>query len=304
LVDRMGKSRPLPLPPQFYSHPRFSPDGKQLAYATDDGRDAIIWIYDLKGDSPPRRLTFTGRNLYPIWSSDSRFITFQSSSGGDRGIYHQRADGTGSAERLTTADQSSPHIPDSWSPDGRTLSFSITGTGAMSRVIMTVSLDGDKKPKALLTAPPGLAQGNSEFSPDGRWFAYNSNEPDGRVFHVFVQSFPPGAKYELPEGNVGPVWTRDGKQLLYNTGVLGNNRPLSVDVRTTPNFTFGRPVSVTIQGLLPSSPNSREYDISPDGKQLIAVLDSAAPITGVQPSPQINVVLNWFKELNQRVPVR
>src|SRR5262249_47578995 len=74
VVDRTGKSQTLQLPAQTYLHPRVLHDGKQVVFASDDGKDAIIWIYDLKGSSPPRRLTFGGRNLYPIWHPDGRHI--------------------------------------------------------------------------------------------------------------------------------------------------------------------------------------------------------------------------------------
>ena len=51
---------------------------------TDDGKEANVWVYDLKAGGSLRRLTFGGRNQYPIWSRDSRSITFQSDRDGDR----------------------------------------------------------------------------------------------------------------------------------------------------------------------------------------------------------------------------
>src|SRR5262249_7195347 len=76
LVDRRGNVQRLGLPPRPYYHPRFSPDGKKLVVGTDDGNEAIIWVLDdLKGSSPLRRLTFGGRNMFPIWTPDGRYIT-------------------------------------------------------------------------------------------------------------------------------------------------------------------------------------------------------------------------------------
>src|SRR5262249_35269044 len=125
LVDRTGKSQTLQLPAQSYLHPRVSPDSKQVVFASDDGKDASIWIYDLKGTGPPRRLTFGGRNLYPIWHPDGQHITFQSNRDGDSGIFQQPTNG-GMAERLTKADPGSEHLPESWGPDQKTLLFSVT----------------------------------------------------------------------------------------------------------------------------------------------------------------------------------
>jgi hypothetical protein len=80
---------------------------------------------------------------------------------------------------------------------------------------------------------------------------------------------------------------------------------VSVDVQTTSGFTFGRPAPVAIDGLVPTSNMySRDFDISPDGKQFVAVLEATARTAVKQPNPQINVVLNWFTELQQRVPIK
>src|SRR4029077_10980819 len=70
LIDRKGGVTPLRLPPGGYEFPRMSPDGKRVAFGTDDGKEATVWIYDLAGTSAMRRLTFGGRNRFPIWASD------------------------------------------------------------------------------------------------------------------------------------------------------------------------------------------------------------------------------------------
>jgi Tol biopolymer transport system component len=305
LVERnSGKVRLLPLPPQNYSHPRFSPDGKQLVFATQDGRDSIVWIYDLKGDRPPRKLTLAGSNIYPIWNRDGRSITFAWVTAGDWGIFQQLADGTGTAERLTAGQNTPQVVPEAWGPDGRTLLLATLVPGAGTGGIMMLSLDGEKKLKPLLAdSPPGLRQGNSAFSPDGRWLAYNSFGNAG-ASRVFVEPFPPtGSRYELPDGGPSPVWSPDGKQLLYRAAGTGN-RIVSVDVQTTNGFTFGKPTTVAVDGFLPGNFTSRDFDISPDGKQFVAALDSSAGQIAKQPNPQINVVLNWFIELQQRVPMK
>ena len=91
------------IPPGGYEYPRVSPDGTRVAFATA-GADQNVSIYDLGTKAAPRRLTFSGRNRFPVWSSDGRRIVFQSDREGDRGIFWQGAD-DGTAERLTTAEQ-------------------------------------------------------------------------------------------------------------------------------------------------------------------------------------------------------
>jgi hypothetical protein len=60
LIERSGEIKPLGLPPRPYGYPRISPDGKHIVFGTDDAKEAIIWVYDLSGDSAMRRLTFVG----------------------------------------------------------------------------------------------------------------------------------------------------------------------------------------------------------------------------------------------------
>src|SRR5262249_16721739 len=136
---------------------------------------ANIWVYDLDETKAIQRLTRKGRNRYPVWSADGLQIAFQSDRQGDRGIFLQRADGVGEAERLTTAPQDGAHIPESWSRDGKHLLF--TEQKGQFYVLHTLSIDtntsapfGDVKS----AEPPGAT-----FSPDGHWIAYASSERAG-----------------------------------------------------------------------------------------------------------------------------
>ena len=101
-LNRTGGAEPLKLPPGPYEFPRISPDGTRLAFGTDDGKEATVSIYDLAGTSSMRRLTFGGKNRFPIWSADSDRVAFQSDREGDLGIFWQRADGSGTASASPT----------------------------------------------------------------------------------------------------------------------------------------------------------------------------------------------------------
>ncbi len=300
LVDRSGKAEPLALPAQPYQHPRISPDGQQLVVATDDGKDAVVWVADLRTGGTLRRLTFGGRNLNPIWTPDSRSITFQSDREGDRGsIFQQLADGSRAAERLTKAEQGTAHAPESWSPDGKTLTLRIGSPATTSVWTMAA---GDKAPKRFdetITAN----HFNSSFSPDGRWLAYTSTELNA-VPRVFVQPFPrTGAKYQLPtdtDRGASPRWSSDGRQIFYDGGTSG--RVMVLDVGTAPSFTFGRSTPIQTPGIDKPSSNWRPYDVTPDGKKLLVVTIPQSDARGAAPRTEINVVLNWLEELKARVP--
>ena len=302
LLDiRDGKVQPIPIPPNSYTQPRLSPDGRLVAVASDDGKERAIWIYDLIGRGPPRRLTFAGRNTSPIWTPDGQFITYVSDQQGDRGLVLQRADGTGSVERLTKAEAGSEHIPESWSPDGRILALRVVQEGTSS--IWIVPRDGDRTLKPLLQMK-NRSQVVPQFSPDGRWIAYGSNELDGVAFQTFVQPFPPnGSKFQA-ETQIGssPVWSHDGRRLFF----AYTNRVFALDVQTSPTFVAGQPVEIAgTGGSQPSAAAVRNFDLTPDGKQLLVVLtEPTEDHNAAARGQQINIVLNWTEELKQRVPTK
>jgi Tol biopolymer transport system component len=276
-----------------------------MVFGTDDGREAIVWVAELRAGTPARKLTLGGRNLYPIWSRDGTFIVFQSDRESDRGLFRQPADGSGTAERLTKADGAGEHRPDGWTADGRTLIFTASGGNAD---IWAVPLDGDRQPKPLIQRSGGSGDRQSAVSIDGRWLAYSSNEVNGQ-YEVFVQPLPvTGAKYQVStEGGREPVWAPDGKHLIYNTagGATSAYRFVEVEVKTQPTFSFGRPLPVRVEGALLGVTNvTRHYDVTPDGKQLLVLMSPSTGTDSSRQAPeQINVVLNWFEELKARVPV-
>ena len=103
LVDRNGVADPLNVPPAPYLSPRLSPDGAKLVVQTAEEDGGVLWLYDLEGDTQIQQLTFEGDNQRPIWTRDSQRITFSSDRDGTMSLYWMPADGSGAAERLTTA---------------------------------------------------------------------------------------------------------------------------------------------------------------------------------------------------------
>jgi serine/threonine-protein kinase len=299
LVDRNGGGEPLKLRPDAYQFPRISPDGKRVAVGIDDGNNANIWIYELSGANSMRQLTFGSKNRFPIWSADSERIAFQSDREGDSGIFWQRVDGTGTAERLTKPDEGTEHAPESWSPDGRQFLFSVSKGSNLS--LWTFSLP-DKKAAAF-----GDVQAifliAAAFSPNGRWVAYSpGSSPSDRS--VFVQPFPAtGAIYRVA-GGIYPLWSPDGRELFF----LSSQTPLQVArVTLEPSFESGNPQPVPAGAGLPFAPipfRERQYDITPDGKRFIGVVPAGESPGGTAGASQIQVVLNWLEELKQRVPAR
>jgi len=297
-VDRNQEVKPLGLPAKNYSYPRISPEGKRVAFETEEGKEATVWIYDLSGATAMRPLTVGGTNRYPIWSANGEHVAFTSTRDGDTGIFWQKADGSGAAERLTQAEQGTTHIPDSWSSDGKTMSFTVDK--GMESGIWLFSV-ADKK-----TVPFSQVAGarlmNSTFAPDGKWLAYQSNETKRN--EIYVQPFPAagGTKYQISRDGIShhPLWSRDGNEMFF---VLGAGRLSTLTVHTRPVFTFSDSVEMIVSAWRAGGPYSvRNIDIMPDAKQWITVLSPRAQ--SLSATTQIQVVLNWFTELQQRVPVK
>jgi len=255
-----------------------SPDGRQLVLGSDGGSEAVIWIYELSGTSAPRRLTFQGRNRFPVWSNDGTYVAFGSDRDGDPGIFRQRADGTEVAERLTKAEKGTAHIPTSWAPDGSRLLYDSVTVDKTTLWSFTMS---DRKAAPVGAIASGTPTG-AVFSPDGRWIAYTSNE--GRTSNaVFVEPFPPtGAKQQVSKDQDDGhhlVWTRDGAELLFTPGP--GTRLSVVGVATRPTF---KPVST--EAVLPrpfrnEGPEAvRPYDIAPDGRHIFGLVAPGAVAAG------------------------
>jgi eukaryotic-like serine/threonine-protein kinase len=283
-ISRKGTEQPLSAPTRDYDEPRVSPDGRRVAL----GSGGQIWIYDLARDTLTR-FTFEGSlNGGQAWTPDGKRIAFTSSRGGTLNLYWQMADGSGGLERLTTSDH--VQAPLSWSPNGQLLSFIELNAGPPIRVLRL----SDRKAQPFLqtTSNAGVPQ----FSPDGRWMAYVSDE-SGRS-EIYVQPYPgPGGKWQIStDGGSEPVWNRNGRELFYRSG----DKMMAVDITTEPSFSAGKP-KMLFEGHYVSGTGASfpEFDVSPDGERFLMLKS----VTQEQAAPtQINVVLNWTEELKRLVP--
>ena len=282
-IDREGVSTPLVDELRLYLEPRFSPDGRRIAVEADDD----IWILDVARGTLSR-LTVVGGADTPVWTPDGARVTYAASAGGgDRGIFWKPADGSGEAEQLASLE----HRPllGSWSPDGETLVFSVShpSTGWDLWV-----LPRDGQPQPFLATP--FRERKPELSPDGRWLLYLSDE-SGRI-EVYLQPYPgPGQRIKVSTaGGTEPSWSRDGREIFYRDGARGDLMVVSFDAPAEPSV--GQPRFLLEAGdLLVSTFGNRHYDISPDGRRFVTVSFSSR-------LGEIPVVLNWFEELQERVP--
>ena len=126
-----------------------------------------------------------------MWSRDGEHVIFQSDREGDGGIFWQRADGAGSAERLTTPESDTVHIPESWSPTEDRLAFSaMTGT----RVELWLWTLEDRESERFGDIQSSVPF-NTVFSPDGRWVAYTQRSGGAATYVQSVSA--PEARYQI-----------------------------------------------------------------------------------------------------------
>jgi serine/threonine-protein kinase len=293
-VNRQGAEEPLAAPERAYFAPRLSPDGRRVAVGITES-EFQTWIYDLSRETLTR-FTFDGNyNPVAVWTPDGKRIAFESNKEGTPNLYSQLADGSGGTERLNTSEYI--QVPMSWSPDGKLLAF--IEVNPTTGVDIWVLRMGDPSPSSgqARKAQPFLrtpfSEGAPRFSPDGRWLAYISNE-SGR-YEIYVQPYPgPGGKWQIStEGGTEPVWNPNGRELFYRSG----DKMMAVDIATQPGFAAGKP-RMLFEGRYVLSPvQTDNYDVSPDGQRFLMLKPTEqAALT------QINVVLNWFEELKQKVP--
>ncbi|MFN0159247.1 MAG: protein kinase domain-containing protein [Bacteroidota bacterium] len=291
-VTREGQMTTLPLQPQPYTTPRVSPDGSKLAVTIGlvAGNDTDIWIYDFQTTSF-NRLTFEKRMFSGIWSRDGKSLYYASGMAGKEGLMVKPADG--SSNGTIVLPSSGPEFPISISPDGGKM---IINTIALEGDIHVLDLNIDKKVSPLISSPASEYGGH--ISPDGKYIIYISNE-SGR-FEVYVRTYPDlKGKWQISKsGGVLPLWSPDGREILYVNTV---GRMMTAPLQRQPTFLPGAPRELfdASQMYFPNNPIAN-YDMTPDGKNFIFVRSTNvnANVTA------FNVVLNWTDELTHQLSVK
>ena len=282
-VNRDGREQTIAIPTGTYgSGPRVSPDGRQIAVTVVGTAESDIWVYDLSRTTATR-LTFGGRNLWPVWTPDGARIAYASSREGSTNAYWKHADGSGAEEQLTTSLET--YFPQSFSPDGRMLLLS-----QLPGRVSALPLEAPRKPSVFQTGQ-GVAS-DAAFSPTGRWIAYISNE-SGRS-EVYVRPYPgPGATIPVStSGGDAPMWARSGRELFY----LQGDAMMAVDVaENRDKLSVGTPKRL-FAGNYGVGGVRAAYDVAIDAQRFLMV-----KISGIQDdSSRFTVVINWPDEIDAR----
>ena len=242
-----------------------------------------------------QKFTFNGIfNSLPIWTPDSSRIIFDSRRDELReGIYSKAADGSGKVEQILKMPDADMW-PASILKDGNILFF-VQNVDLQDSTydIGMLSIDGDRTSKLLLKET--YDERWPQISPEGRWLAYMSNE-NGR-YEIFVRPFPDvesGSKYQVStDGGEFPLWSPDGTELFYR----GPDAIMGVKVEPATSFKHSAP-----RNFFPDQ-YIGQFDIHPDSEKFLMLKEPVSEATTEETPRKINIVLNWFEELKERVPV-
>jgi Tol biopolymer transport system component len=281
-----------------YYDPRVSPDASQIALTLTDTSLPSVGVYDPRRDGLTR-LSLSGSNVNPIWSRDGRYVIFISLEGALDGALFWTRVGAGRPQAL--GGDRAIRLG-SFSPDGKRLAYvrrgSVKGRPLTTEIVTTTVTEenGQLKPGTAESFSPLQAnETEPEFSPDGKWIAFETDR-SGRQ-EVAVRAFPVAPSGGTPEamvsnnGGVHPRWSPSGRELFY----LEGDRIMSV------TFTVNGDTFVPDKPRVFLEKAGRQWDVAPDGR--LAIVEPSESQPGAVPAADHHVVFleHFIDEVKRRV---
>ncbi len=287
-LDREGKTLGIAEEANLYNSVSLSPEGTRVVVSRTNAQEpnSGLWLLDVTRGTSTRFTFDSSISAYAVWSPDGNRIIFASNRGGTSNIYLKLASGVKDEELLLKS--GGDKYPDSWSRDGRFLMYE-TRDPKTKYDLWVLRLDGDKKSFPFLRTE--FNEQDGQFSPDGRWVAYVSDESGRR--EIYVRSFSPdstdagtAAKRLISnDGGMDPRWRGDGAELFY---IAPDAKLMAVEVRTKPVLQAGDPKALFQAPPQGGTDLSAQWDLTPDAKHFLFVTPAAQTT-----SAPFTVVLNW-----------
>jgi Tol biopolymer transport system component len=273
-VSRSGDEiEPLSLQPDYYGTFSLSFDGTKIAYV----KYPDIWVYDMKEDNKIR-ITNPGENFRSAWSSDDKNIAFTFVREGIRRVYQKPSNGIGEEIEFVGSEGLSVI---SRSRNNKYFSY------LQNADIYLYSLE-DNKNQLLVHSPFNETQ--MDFSPDGRYFVYLSDET-GQM-EVYVQSIPTtGERWNISHGlGYDPIWSIRGDEIFYRN----SNQWFSVKVNSDNDFIPEKP-ALLFEGSYVDI-GGKSFAVSPDCNRFLLLKQ----VNDEKFSNNVVIVENWFEEVKQK----
>jgi len=273
-----------------------SPDGTHVASTqinpTAKDLGVALWITDLNRGVSTRFSFEQVPQGSPVWSADGRRLAFGTTRPGGMTIVEKVVNGN-SAEHSLVGETPDEKYPDDWSAGGELL-YTRQESGQNTGLwLADLTRSGDRPAtvRPLIDSKFNEAQG--QFSPDGRWVAYASDE-SGR-WEIYARSFLQETEIKTQisrDGGHDPRWCRDGRELFY---LSNDGKVMSVKVKSGSVFQAEAPEPLfQVQHIHPRPEGflGFRWSVSPDGERFLIVREPPS-------SEPIYVVVNWPAEMKK-----
>jgi Tol biopolymer transport system component len=264
------------------SNLRLSRDGRRIAGERTIRNSTDVWVLDSARQMRLTHASAGGMARFPLWSPDGGRIAFEAIE--PNSVRISAKPSTGGDEEAVLLESGQTMIPCDWSRDGRFVIYYAPDPKAGTD-LWVLPLDGSGTPFTFLKTEANELW--AQFSPDGRWVAYQSNE-SGR-FEIYVRAFraPGGQALVSTGGGVYPRWSHDGKELYY---IAPDARLMAVSIGATTTVQAGMPTALfqtrKVGGGLNVINRGHNYDVAPDGRFLVNVEADTTP-------PPLTLLMNW-----------
>ncbi|PKI07618.1 amidohydrolase [Shewanella sp. 11B5] len=298
-----GEAKPLAQGIAWQMQPVYSPDGKYIAFTSDEDGGDNIWIMNADGTNPHAITTETFRLLNsPAWSPDSQYLVARKHFTGTRSLgagevwmFHVAG---GEGVKLTERPNEQKDLGEpAYSPDGRYIYFSQDATPGKTFHYSKDSVKGIYKIKRYDTQTGDievLIEGTGGAirptpSPDGKTLAYIKR--DGFQSTLYTLDLKSGEETKLYDKldrdmqetwaihGVYPTmsWTKDNKHIVF--WAKGKINKLDVDSKQVTDIPFSVSTQRDIQPSVRFTQNldKDEFDVkmlrmaqvSPDGEKVV-----------------------------------
>ncbi|MBI3791531.1 MAG: protein kinase [Gemmatimonadetes bacterium] len=279
IVDRLGKATPVFPERRAYLGPRFSPDGRRVAFIEADRSTTGGDVYIANLASGQRvRVTSDGANRAPEWTADGRSLLMvrADSVGGGSRVLRVSADGGGDTAMLLRRPR---------------LMYELQVTRDQARLLWREDVPGNARDLFIADLRPDATAGGLRttryddrgvaLSPDGAWYAYVSNET-GQSEVYLSRLNDNGPRWPVSRGGgLEPRWSRTGELFFRRGDSVFVTRPQLGDVPTAP------PAQGLFAGPYMLIGFEARWDVSPDGQHFAMVrMPSAQRLS-------FELVANW-----------
>jgi serine/threonine protein kinase/Tol biopolymer transport system component len=273
-------------------NPELSPDGRRLAYNRRIDTNTDVWVLDVARGTKKPLTSYPGLDHQPVWSPDGTHMVFSSirstsfdhsNRSSNYDLYEISVDAA-EPEMLVRAEPPGLKVASDWSRDDFVLYRTLNPDTGYD--VWAVSMRGDRKAFPVVATPAN--ERDAQFSPDGKWIAYESDQSGPS--EIYIQAFPKAARVFGPVskgGGVQPRWRSDGKELYY---ISPDRHLTAVKVNTDaaagtvdfepPSPLFVAPVSI--------EPSRQQYVVAKDGQKFLLNVE----LDRDRPYP-MTLILNW-----------